>query len=108
MKNLKKILCYSSLFFCHSGVSQNPVAKNYTKAIVNGWIPDEDFVNAKASTKSSSGMTDGGSSSGMQNLLVASEVEERLMTIRDSHFRGNDRERGNDRNNINFINKKRK
>ena len=42
---------------CHSGVSQNPVATNYIKSIVTTWIPDEDFVNAKALTKSSSGMT---------------------------------------------------
>ena len=52
---------------CHSGESQNPVETNYKKAIVTIWIPDEDFVNAKASTKSSSGMP---------KLPGASEVDE--------------------------------
>ena len=41
----------------HSGGSQNPVAMNYKKSIVAKWIQDVDFVNAKALTKSISGMT---------------------------------------------------
>ena len=66
---------------CHSGESQNPVTKNYTKAIVNGWIPDEEYLKAKALRYSSSGMTG----------------DELLMTTRDPRFRGDDIERGDDR-----------
>ena len=42
---------------CHSGVSQNPLTTNYIKVIVTKWIPDEEFLKAKALKNSSSGMT---------------------------------------------------
>ena len=81
MKMTERLYYYSHILFCHSGEnkdrmvdhqaclngiphvrslpkeSQNPATKNYTKAIVNGWIPDEEYLKARALRYSSSGMT---------------------------------------------------